>query len=377
MATVCRYVASEGDPLCADLRRAVADHFEVAGVRRHGDLRAALRVIATVALALGSYALLLGPWIPLGALRLLPAFTLGLGLAGLGMNVGHDALHGALSRRPWVNALLGLAIDAMGASSYVWRRSHNAAHHAFTNVEGLDPDLDFGGALRLAPWTPWRPWHRWQWLYAPFAYALAGMKWHVHTDIALMRQPALGPFRPQRHRPSAVVGVVVTKVAALLWSVVIPVVAVRPTVGEFVAGYLVALLTAGFALGMTFQLAHAVDLVEFSRPDAAGALPESFLRAQLRTTANFACDTPLIAWLCGGLNHQVEHHLFPQVCSVHYPALRPRVREVCARHGVAYREAPTVRAALAAHFRQLRALGRRPGLSPHPEDLHAAALLPR
>lgn len=367
MAPVCRYPASELDPLALDLRRAVAEHFAENGRTRHGDHRAALRVLATVALALGSYTLLLGPWIPRGAWRLLPAFTLGLGLAGLGMNVGHDALHGALSRRPWVNALLGLAIDAMGASSYVWRRSHNASHHAFTNVEGLDPDLDFGAVIRLAPWTPWRPWHAWQWLYAPFAYALAGMKWHFHTDVALMRQPALGPFRPQRHRPAAVLGVVATKVVALLWSVVIPVAVLRPTLGEFAAGYLVTLLTAGFALGMTFQLAHAVDLVEYSRPDASGLLPGSFLREQLRTTANFACGDPVIAWLCGGLNHQVEHHLFPQVCSVHYPALRPRVREVCARHGVAYREAPTVRAAFASHLRRLHALGRRPSLPPREE----------
>jgi linoleoyl-CoA desaturase len=108
--------------------------------------------------------------------------------------------------------------------------------------------------------------------------------------------------------------------------------------------------------------------VEHPTPDATGLLPGSFMREQLRATANFACDQPAVAWLCGGLNHQVEHHLFPQVCSVHYPALRSRVRAVCARHGVAYREAPTVRAAFVSHFRHLRALGRPPAHAPASPD---------
>jgi linoleoyl-CoA desaturase len=360
MVPTCRYRPAGDDELTAALRRAAAGYFEGAGRSRHGDARAALRVLATLAVCAGSYALLLGPWIPRGVGRLAPAFALGLGLASLGMNVGHDALHGALSRRPWLNALAGLAFDVMGASSYVWRRSHNATHHAFTNVPGLDPDLDFGAALRLAPWSPWRPWHRVQFLYAPFAYALAGIKWHLHTDLALLQQKTLGPFRPQRHRAAALLGVTLTKLSAALWSVVVPWWVLRPTPREFAAGYLTTLLTAGFALGMTFQLAHAVDAVEHPTPDAKGALPGSFMREQLRATMNFACDNPLVAWLCGGLNHQVEHHLFPQVCSVHYPSLRPLVRAVCARHGVRYREAPTLRAAFAAHFRLLRALGRRP-----------------
>ena len=73
---------------------------------------------------------------------------------------------------------------------------------------------------------------------------------------------------------------------------------------------------------------------------------------------NFCPRNPLLTWMLGGLNFQIEHHLFPRVPHTHYPRIAEIVRRNCALHGIRYTSQPSLRAALGSHYRHLRTLGR-------------------
>ncbi len=354
-----KFAPAKADPFSEALRAEVAAYFASGKGSTRGDSRMYLRALLAFALAVCSYALLVGPWLPMVA-RLLPALVLGVAVAWIGICVGHDALHGTFFRKRGLNRVLGMSFDLIGANSYVWKLTHNATHHIYTNVEGVDVDLDYGAVFRHSPGTRWHPWHRAQAVYALLAYPLAGIKWHYWTDLGFLRQRRIGAYAHRGHPFSAWVGFVLGKLWAIGWSVALPIFLLRPSVLEFAIGYLLVMGTTGLTLGLTFQLAHAVEGAEFPRADARGRIADSFAAHQLRTTANFACDNPLVTFFCAGLNYQIEHHLFPSVASIQYPALRPIVRRVSARFGLPYNEAPTVMAAIKSHLRHLHRLGKKP-----------------
>jgi linoleoyl-CoA desaturase len=108
-----------------------------------------------------------------------------------------------------------------------------------------------------------------------------------------------------------------------------------------------------------FQLAHTVEHTEFPVTDEiTNRLPDEFAAHQIKTTANFATRNKVISWLVGGLNFQIEHHLFPKISHVHYPAISEIVKCVCAEYQLQYIEYPTMRQAVFAHVRFLRRLGK-------------------
>jgi len=116
-------------------------------------------------------------------------------------------------------------------------------------------------------------------------------------------------------------------------------------------------MTAGLILGIIFQLAHVVEATAFPRADANGRLADSWAEHQMRTTANFSRGNRILSWYCGGLNYQIEHHLFPHVCSWHYPAIAPIVEACARRHGLPYHDSPHFWPAVGSHMRLLKRLG--------------------
>jgi linoleoyl-CoA desaturase len=170
------------------------------------------------------------------------------------------------------------------------------------------------------------------------------------------------PFPRPRGRELA--AFVAGKAVFLTWAVVVPVLVFRS--GWVALLFLLGAFTLGVVLSTVFQLAHVVPEAAFHAADPAGRwMPTGWAEHQVRATVDFAPSNRLLGWYVGGLNFQVEHHLFPDVCHVHYPALAGCVEATCLAHGVPYRTQPTLRAAVAAHYRFLRALGRSiPALTP-------------
>ncbi len=279
------------------------------------------------------------------------AVSLGLAIAGIGFNVMHDGSHGSYSTRPWLNRLMARALDLLGGSSFVWQRKHNLLHHTWPNVQGVDDDIDTGGLARLSPGQALRPYHRLQHLYMWPLYALLAVKWQLYDDFATIGAGRMSgrPFpRPRGVELAVFVGgkLVFFSLAFGLPLLLHPVLAALGT-------YLLVSAVAGLTLSVIFQLAHCVPEAE------TGSELGSWAERQVRSSVDFARHNRLLGWYVGGLNLQIEHHLFPQICHLHYPALAPIVEGTCHEFGVRYSAHPTLRSAIAAHYRQLRALGTR------------------
>lgn len=340
----------------ADLQREADAYFTRTALPRRDVARMYAKTAVIITWFVGSWALLVFAatrwWqaVPL-------AMSLGLSIAAIGMGVQHDANHGAYSRHRWVNRMLGFTLDVMGVCGFFWRQKHNVIHHTYTNVRGIDFDLDFGVIARLSPEQPRRPLHRYQQYYLWFLYGFLLPKWVFYDDFVILRTRRTGPHPLPRMSPLEIGLFWGWKVFFVAWSLVIP--ALLHPLWQVLLLHLVAIYTLGITLSSVFQLAHCADAVEFPEaPADGGVLRDDWCAHQVDTTVDFAQKNRGLTWFLGGLNFQVEHHLFPKVCHLHYPALSAIVAETAARHGVRYRRHATLGAALASHFHHLKKLGR-------------------
>ena len=351
-----------GGAFYADLKQRVRAHLAEPGRERRAQRRMYAKTAIIVAWAVASWALLVfaaSTWWQAAALML----SLGLALAGIGFNVTHDANHGCYSGRRRLNRAMRWSLDVMGASSYVWRIKHNVAHHTFTNISGADSDIEQLPLARLAPDQRRRWFHRYQHVYIWPLYGLFAVKWHTVGDVGLLVRGRVGETPLPWPRRRELVGLVLGKVAFLTWSIAIPL-ALHPA-WTVAVGFLATSFVLAATLAVVFQLAHCIEEAECSSVEARGAGGRTeWARHQVETTVDFAPRSRLLAWYLGGLNFQVEHHLFSRVCHIHYPALATVVSATCADHGVRYRSHPTAWSALASHARWLRRMGRAPAPAP-------------
>lgn len=315
-----------------------------------------VKTVIMFVVTFGAYGLIVSGLFGPGAMLAL-AMLMGIGTSGLGFCVGHDALHGAYASRPWINRLLGYTFDVIGANGYMWTLTHNVIHHTYTNIHGVDDDLEASPLLRLSPRAPLKAVHRYQHIYGFAAYALASLSWAFAKDYQQFLKRPLGPFKDLVHPTSEVVTLLAMKTFYYTYTIVIPLWLLPIPLWQFLVGYVAMHATSGIILGVVFQLAHVVEPTAHPMPDDHGRLAHSWAVHQMETTANFAETNRLVSWYVGGLNHQIEHHLFPKVCSVHYPKISGIVREVAASHGVPYHYHDTLWTAIRSHYRMLRSLG--------------------
>jgi linoleoyl-CoA desaturase len=350
------HFAGPGGEFHADLKSRIDAWFERSGRSPKANGAMLAKTVAVLAWAAASWTALVFGNLTWWQAALL-AISLGLALAGIGFNVMHDANHGSWSKRAGVNAVLAFTSDVLGASGWLWRQKHNVLHHTYTNVTGMDPDVEAGPFLRLAPEQPVHAWHRWQFLYAWPLYGVFMIKWWFADDLRELLTGRIEghPFIRPRGRDLALL--VLGKLLFLVWAVVIPLL-VHPT-WALVPLWLLAAGTLGLVLATVFQLAHCVVDADFVAP-RGGMIPNDWAAHQISTTVDFARGSRLLTWYLGGLNYQVEHHLFTKICHVHYPALAPIVEEACRDYGIRYRSQPTLRRALAGNVRWLRVMGRMP-----------------
>jgi linoleoyl-CoA desaturase len=350
-----KVVFPQGGSFHEELRREV-DAFMAAGALRRRDLPAMRHKTAVLFLwfAASWAALVLGPLLgPVPSwLSLVSAVSVGLAIAGIGFSVQHDANHGAYSESAGVNRVLGFSMDLLGASSFVWRFKHNVVHHTYTNVTGHDDDIELQPLARISPYQARRPWHRLQCFYMWPLYCVIHLKWVFVDDFVNLASGRVAQQKLPRMSRADLVQLVVGKVLVIGWMVVIPLLVAPHLLGWM----LVATATTGLVVSITFQLAHCVEDADFMTPTAA--MPYDWAVHQLHTTLDFAPRSRLLTWYMGGLNFQVEHHLFPRICHLHYPAIAGIVSKVAARHGLEHRVIPSFWSSVASHYRMLARLGR-------------------
>jgi linoleoyl-CoA desaturase len=239
-----------------------------------------------------------------------------------------------------------------------WKMQHNVLHHTYTNIAGLDEDIDTKLALKLSPHGKTTKAHRYQWIYAFFLYSILTLYWGLLKDLVqYIKYKKAG-----MNRQSAVKNtwwLVRTSAVKLLYFgvfIFLPIILGMP-VWQAIAGFLVMHAVSGWILSVVFQLAHVVPDTYFPQPDSEGRIPYSWAEHQLRTTMNFSRQNKLLSWYVGGLNFQIEHHLFTKICHVHYPAISEIVKQTATEYGVPYYEKRTFGEALRAHIQFLRLQG--------------------
>ncbi len=289
---------------------------------------------------------------------------MGLGMAGIGLSVMHDANHGAYSNKAWVNNLLGYSLNMVGGHAFNWKVQHNVLHHTYTNVHDADEDISPRGVMRMAPESKWNPAHRFQYIYAWFLYCLLTLVWVFIKDFArLIKYQREGLVKKQN--ASIVkewVALIATKVIYIGYIIVLPAVLLPVAWWQVLIGFVSMHAVSGFILSVIFQPAHVIDGTEYPVPDETGMLENTWAVHQIRTTTNFANKNKLLSWYVGGLNFQIEHHLFPNVCHVHYRKIAPIVEETAKEFNLPYKNIPTFMEAMAGHARLLKKLGERPTL---------------
>ena len=341
-----------------------------AGAIERARQRLHRKAAAILLLDLFSYAVLVIGDVPLWA-RVLAALVLVHALIATATGIMHDANHGSFSAHRRVNQLASYSADLLGASSLLWRFQHNDLHHRHTNVEGVDADIDQAPFARLSPSQTWKPWHRYQHHYLWLLYGFLTLQWFLVSDIVVLRRGGMGRQK-LRHTPSRadVARLVLGKIMHATWAIAIPMM-FRPAL-VVVVWYLACSWLVGFGLAVIFQLAHCVDAAEFVSSDGRWR-GDDLVRHQLRTTVDVRVSGPLrrawLAFLAGGLEYQVAHHLAPRVPHTLYRAKSERVSAMCATNGLSYRVHLGLPAALASHHRWLRTMGLRPATGQLGHDL--------
>lgn len=338
------------------VKKRVDQYFEKHDLSKHANLQMVVKTIVLLTLYFGSYALIISGQLSLGSMWFL-TFLMGIGMAGIGFSVSHDALHGAYSSNKYINRALGFTFDLLGANGYIWKITHNIIHHTYTNIHGHDEDLEVAGFIRLSPHSEYKPIHRVQHILAFFAYSLATFFWVFVKDYKYFLQKNLGPYEDKSHPLSEWIILFVTKAIYYTYMLVLPMLLLDITWVHLLIGFTTLHLTAGLILGVIFQLAHVVEGTDHPEPDEENMIDEHWMIHEMVTTNNFARDNKPLCWFVGGLNFQIEHHLFPRICSVHYPAISHIVEETANEFNIPYNQHDTLFEAIASHYRTLKKFG--------------------
>ena len=290
---------------------------------------------------------------------------MGFSTAGIGMSIMHDAIHGAYSNNKNVNYWMGNSLNLIGGSTFNWKLQHNVLHHTYTNIAGIDEDIQDRLVLRFNPHTEVKWYHKAQYVYAFFFYGILTLYWAVLKDFLQFAKYTSNGVNNNTRSENIVTffKILGVKVVHFFIILVVPTVFFHIPFWEVITGFLVLHFIAGVVLTVVFQLAHTVEGTEHPLPDEKGNIDNTWAIHQINTTVNFSRKSKWISWYVGGLNFQIEHHLFPRICHVHYPEIAPIVKTTCEEFGIEYMENETFMQALDSHINTLVRFGRLPDIN--------------
>ena len=341
----------------ATVRKKVDLYFSHEKLSKHANAQMWFKVVFFITVFVGLYALILTGY-AVNWLLLPLAAVLGIFCAFVGFNVSHDALHGALSGNKNVNRLFGFFFNLIGASPYLWKITHNLIHHTFTNIPGHDDDIVVApGLIRISEEEEVNSIQRYQHWYAFPLYSIASISWVFVKDYLKFFQKKIGAHQAT-HPKIEYFNLFFYKGLYYFMYIVLPLMVLDVTWWQFSLGFMVLQIAQGLTMGLVFQLAHVVEGTTFPTPNIHGQIEEAWAEHQMRTTANFATQSKLAAFFLGGLNRQIEHHLFPKVCHIHYGEISVIIKQTALEFNLPYIENKSFLSALHSHFVTLKRLGK-------------------
>jgi fatty acid desaturase (delta-4 desaturase) len=259
------------------------------------------------------------------------ALFLGFALAWVGTGVQHTANHGGLWKNTTLNYLTGLLDDiATGGSSIVWRYHHQVGHHAYCNDLALDPDTYSSFPLvRLDSSQQWQPYHRFQFIYAPISFCFLWFSIQFQ-DLQCLLDSTFFDISFKGTSSVEITLAIVLKAIHFSWIVILPYqlhgfdTMLYPWIAVFGFG--------GFALASQFIVSHNVDETKFFADPSN--VEKDWARRQIETSTSWGGE--IGSFFSGGLNLQIEHHLFPCMAHSFYGRAQVVVKDECAKQGVPY-----------------------------------------
>lgn len=280
---------------------------------------------------------------------------MGVNFAAIGFNVMHEGGHQSYSDVKWINTISAYSLNLLGGITYFWKIKHNINHHTYTNIEGLDSDIDIQPFMRTNESQPWHPAHKFQHRYWFFLYGISYFMWIAKDDFTKYFTGNIAPNSDRKLPFQEHVIFWITKISYVLIYIVVPIYFVG--LAPALIGFGIMAFATGLTIACVFQLAHLVEGASFPVPNTEEKIDREWAMHQIDTTANFGINSRFLHWLLGGLNFQIEHHLFPKISHVHYPALSNIVRETCEEFNLHYNLYPSAYSAFMAHMRHLKKLG--------------------
>ena len=344
------------------LNSRVNSYFKDNNISKTGNWKIYLKTVILFTVFLVPYFLILTLPMPFWLHSLL-TIVMGIGMAGIGMNVMHDANHGSYSTKSWVNNFMGGTIYILAGNVHNWQVQHNVLHHTYTNITGHDEDLEAGRIMRFSKEAQWQKFHKFQQYYAVFLYGLLTFNWAITTDFKQMRNYLKRKlFYGEPKSPKILwTTLIITKIIYIVIWIILPML-IGITWWKVLLGFFIMHYTAGLILSIVFQLAHVVDKATNPQPNESGEMENTWAIHQLFTTVNFAPKSKIVNWYTGGLNYQIEHHIFPHISHVHYAKISKIVKKTAKECQLPYYEYETFRSAVIAHFKYLKELGMKPAL---------------
>jgi linoleoyl-CoA desaturase len=362
--TQVKFVSKDKNIFFATLKKRIDDYFLTKNISKHANYTMVLKTVMLLSLYILPFVLLLQLQ-PVFSTSLLLWCIMGLAVAGIGMSVMHDANHGAYSSNKIVNYLMSHSLNLLGGSTFNWKLQHNILHHTYTNITHIDEDIQDRLVMKFSPHTKVKSFHRFQWFYAFFFYGILTLYWVTAKDFIQFASFTKNGVNPNTRKENIITlaKIIVLKLLYFFVFFVLPVSILGMSFTEILVGFFIMHFIAGNILTIVFQLAHTVDETSHPLPNAQGIIENDWAIHQLNTTVNFSRGHKFISWYVGGLNYQIEHHLFPRISHVHYPAISAIVKETAKEFDIPYLENKTFFSALKSHITALKKFGRLPDLN--------------
>ncbi len=341
-----------------ELHRRVNQYFRDNQISKHANFNMVFKTTFMLALYSIPLVIMLTGVVKSFWVMLFLWILMGFGMSGIGLSVMHDANHGSYSNKDWVNRMLGYLLNYIGGYHINWKIQHNVLHHSYTNVHEFDDDIS-KGIMRFSPDQEARTMYRFQAFYAPLLYGLMTIYWLILKDFQqLVRYDRKNLLEGQGLKlGQAISHVVFNKLWYIVLTLVLPIMLIDLPWWQVLIGFLTMQFICGLILALIFQPAHVLEETEFFKVDENGSVENNWAIHQMRTTANFANRSRFFSWFVGGLNFQIEHHLFPNICHVHYRKISKIVKATAEEYNVPYHQHPTFGGALWSHFSHLHRLG--------------------
>lgn len=336
------------------LKQKINEYFQYTQQKKTGNRKLFIKASVLLAVFIALYIFLVFvsmPWF----VSLMLCALFGANLAAIGFNIMHDAGHDTFSDNKRLNIFLSYTLNLLGGNIYFWKLKHNIAHHTYTNIDGKDHDIEVK-FMRIHHDQTLRKHHRYQRLYFPLLYSVSYIAWIFYQDYEKYFKQRMSNDSEKFHFP--------LKEKIIFWTsklihfclfVVLPIIYVGlvPTL----VGLLIAGAVCGMSLATVFQLAHVVGGTEFKTIEES-KVQEEWMVHQIQSTANFATQSKVLTWILGGLNFQVEHHLFPKISHAHYPELNRIVQQTCKEYNIRYNEFKSFWSALRSHVKIIHSMSK-------------------